>query len=576
MLNKTAITYGLLKDENVNDDHQEKEDALEATIGNFGKWQLRISVLMSLLKFPIAWFTLSIIFLAPPTNFWCKPSQKYSNMSDTEWLKISEKNYPRAMKQEGVNSGYCEMVDIENNPNSTIPCVYGYGYNRTIFSSTIITEWDLVCGHERLVELSQMTLMFGVLIGNIFCGIMADKKGRKTVLLWCIISQSVLGTVDSLVPWYSLFVLLRFLLGIANGGTVVTSFVMCLEVVGGKWRTVVPILYQIPFGFGISIMAGLAYFMRDWRELHLAISMISSIYFLYGWYDYFSSTRTIKRCMPESPRWLLAVGRKDEAIRILREAAIENKLNQQKFQEAVSGLPTITKTTKQKASFSALFSTRELRKRSFLLYINWTISGITFYAFSQYLGHVGSNVFLTVATSGLIAVPGALLCILLVGRAGRRATLAGSHLFTACCFLAVIAVPKGQYSHDWPRVVLAGCGITGISISMPALYLWTGELYPTVLRNAGVGTSIMFSRIGSMLAPVVVALEEFGPHVPLLILAVGACAEGLLVLPLPETKGLALPDTIEDLEDLGSLESDEKGYVTVPVRNDDGREEEAE
>lgn len=59
---------------------------------------------------------------------------------------------------------------------------------------------------------------------------------------------------------------------------------MCMEVVGGKWRTIVPILYQIPFGFGNSIMSGIAYLLRDWRQLQLAISTLSAFYIVYYLY----------------------------------------------------------------------------------------------------------------------------------------------------------------------------------------------------------------------------------------------------------------------------------------------------
>lgn len=58
----------------------------------------------------------------------------------------------------------------------------------------------------------------------------------------------------------------------------VTSFVMCIEVVGGKWRTIVPILYQVPFGFGYALLSGIAYLLRDWRNFHLAISLLSMFY----------------------------------------------------------------------------------------------------------------------------------------------------------------------------------------------------------------------------------------------------------------------------------------------------------
>ncbi|XP_074033398.1 organic cation transporter protein isoform X2 [Leptinotarsa decemlineata] len=532
---------------------QYKIDPIEMTIGNFGRWQLRISILMALLKLSVAWCTLSIVFMAPPTQFWCTPPDKYKNMSEKQWLAVSKPKDPHSHKQEGMNSGYCEMIDLENDPTGTIPCEFGYSYNKTVFSRTIVSEWDLICGHERLIDLTQVTLMLGVLIGNIVFGVMADKKGRKKVLITCIWMQSLLAVLASFWPWFWGFVLIRFFLGIANGGTMVTSFVLCMEVVGGKWRTIVPILYQIPFGFGNSIMSGLAYLLRDWREFHLALSFLISTFIVYTW------------CLPESPRWLLVLGRKEEAIEVLKKAATENKIDDETFQIALTGLSNVDPTDNETPCLSALFSTRQLKKRSFLLYLNWTICGITFYAFSQYLGHVGSNIFLTVGVSGFIALPGTVLCVVLVGTFGRRWTICSAYLTCAVCFLAIIFMPKNVFIHDWPRVILAAVGIVGMSISMPALYLFTSELYPTILRNAGVGVCIMFSRIGSMLAPLVIALEDIGPSVPLIILTIAALAEALLILLLPETAGSILPETVKDLD--RQTDKDFGGYITVPSKS---------
>lgn len=65
-------------------------DILHETIGDFGRWQFKISILMALLKFPIAWFQLGIVFLAPPTQHWCKPPDKYVNMSTAQWISFSQ------------------------------------------------------------------------------------------------------------------------------------------------------------------------------------------------------------------------------------------------------------------------------------------------------------------------------------------------------------------------------------------------------------------------------------------------------------------------------------------------------
>ncbi|CAH1969384.1 unnamed protein product [Acanthoscelides obtectus] len=502
---------------------------------------------MALLKFPIAWFTLSIVFLAPPTNFWCKQLPQYAYMDDETWKNYSIPSNSTP-KQEGLNSGYCLMNDLTGN-EMTVPCQNGFSYNKSVFVKTIISEWNLVCGRQRLIDLSQISLMIGILTGNLLFGVLADRHGRKTVLMVCIFLQSLFGILASWIPWYWGFIISRFLLAISNGGTIVTSFVMCMEIVGGKWRTIVPILYQIPFGFGNSIMAGVAYFLRDWRYFHFTLSVLACIYIVYIW------------CIPESPRWLIAAGRKEEAITILRRAASVNRIDPRIIETSMIEISNSTKSNKEatNSSLAALFSTPKLRKRSIILYTNWGLTGITFYAFSQYIGHVSTNIFLTVSTGGLIAFPGTILCIYLISRYGRKYTISTSYFILAGCCLGILFIPKGKFPYDWPRVGLAALGIVGKSVSVPALYLFTGELYPTILRNAGVGVSVMFSRLGSMIAPLIISLEELSPFLPLLVLAIASIAEAILVLPLPETKGAKLPETIDDLDDPKSEVEEKKG-----------------
>lgn len=51
----------------------------------------------------------------------------------------------------------------------------GYEYDRSVFSETIITQWDLVCENVQLANISQMIFMFGIMMGNLIFGAMADK-----------------------------------------------------------------------------------------------------------------------------------------------------------------------------------------------------------------------------------------------------------------------------------------------------------------------------------------------------------------------------------------------------------------
>lgn len=58
----------------------------------------------------------------------------------------------------------------------------------------------------------------------------------------------------------------------------------------------------------------------------------------------------------------------------------------------------------------------------------------------------------------------------------------------------------------WLRLILVCSAIVGMSVSFTTAYLFSGELFPTVIRNIGVGTSSMCARIGSISAPFIVSL----------------------------------------------------------------------
>ena len=74
-------------------------------------------------------------------------------------------------------------------------------------------------------------------------------------------------------------------------------FFSVTEICGPKYRTYFGILTQFPFGIGAALLPIIAYFIRSWQNLQLAISIPCV---LLGLYYFF---------VPESPRWLMAEGR---------------------------------------------------------------------------------------------------------------------------------------------------------------------------------------------------------------------------------------------------------------------------
>lgn len=72
--------------------------------------------------------------------------------------------------------------------------------------------------------------MWGILLGGIIFGILADKYGRRTPLMVGILIQAACGYIASFLPWYWWFLLNWFILALASGGVGIISFVICMEV----------------------------------------------------------------------------------------------------------------------------------------------------------------------------------------------------------------------------------------------------------------------------------------------------------------------------------------------------------
>lgn len=74
------------------------------------------------------------------------------------------------------------MRDFSSETSQTsMSCKYGYDYNRSVVHSSIVTEWDLVCDDAKLVDVAQIVLMLGILIGNLLRNHL--KSQSKTALI---------------------------------------------------------------------------------------------------------------------------------------------------------------------------------------------------------------------------------------------------------------------------------------------------------------------------------------------------------------------------------------------------------
>lgn len=293
----------------------------------------------------------------------------------------------------------------------------------------------------------------------------------------------------------------------------------------------VGVIYHLPFNFGHLLLSVFGYLIRDWRYFQLTISLPSVILISYYW------------ILPESPRWLLAVGETEKAIAVIEKAAKYNRLPTANIRDDVLAHHDATKhKSRAKGKILDLFKTSTMRNITLIMCYNWIVCGVCFYGIAEFMGILRGNIFVNVAVSAAVQIPGTFVSIWMMDTMGRRWTLITSNVITGVACVAIYVVRRKIL---WAAIMFGGIGMFGMSIAFPTVYIYAGELFPTVIRNIGIGAASMMCRFGSMVAPFI----AFLPFANTIFAAFAVLGAALCFL-LPETLGCKLPDTIEDAIEL--------------------------
>ncbi|XP_032270929.1 solute carrier family 22 member 12 isoform X3 [Phoca vitulina] len=255
------------------------------------------------------------------------------------------------------------------------------------------------------------------------------------------------------------------------------------------------------------------------------------------------------RWLAESARWLLITGRLERGLRELRRVAAINRKRVVEgtltTEALLSAMQEELSVGQAPASLGALFCTPGLPLRTGISTLCWFAFGFTFYGLALDLQALDSNIFLLQVLIGVVDIPAKIGSLLLLSRLGRRPTQAGSLVLSGLCILANTLVP---YEMGALRSALAVLGLGGLGAAFTCVSIYTGELFPTVLRMTAVGLGQMAARGGAILGPLVRLLAVHGRWLPLLVYGGVPVLSGLAALLLPETQSLPLPDTIQDVQ----------------------------
>ncbi|XP_068816181.1 organic cation/carnitine transporter 2 isoform X2 [Struthio camelus] len=270
----------------------------------------------------------------------------------------------------------------------------------------------------------------------------------------------------------------------------------------------------------------------------------TSLFFVGVLFGSFISGQLSDKVIPESPRWLISQGRFQEAEAIIRKAAKINGITAPDVILDPTELQDLNSQNQQVYTILDLVKTQNIRTITIMSVILWMIISIGYFGLSLDTPNLHGDIYVNCFLSAVIEVPAYIISWLLLRNFPRRYSMAAALFLGGCVLLFIQLVPAHIRVLS---ILLVMLGKFGITSAFSMVYVYTAELYPTVVRNMGVGASSMASRLGSILSPYFVYLGAYDRFLPYILMGSLTVLSGILTLFLPESYGMPLPDTTEQM-----------------------------
>ncbi|XP_063545944.1 organic cation transporter protein-like [Cydia strobilella] len=528
-----------LNKKSTNTDHDVLETML-TYIGEIGRYQkfLFCAMLPFGLFFAYVYFV-QMFIAATPQRYWCHvPELAHLDLDLRRNLSapgaIAGGDWERCSTFQTNWSLVLETMAPPGNDTPTAPCHHAYDFDLTdIPYHTVVSERGWVCDKSSYAPMAQSIFFAGSFVGGLLFGWLADRFGRIPAL----VGSTMIGFVGGVATIYTTgivdFTIARFLVGMAYDSCFMMIYILVLEYIGPRYRTLAANLsIALFFGAGCVSLPWLALWLADWRTLLWATSAPMLI------------VLAIPFTVPESVRWLVSRGRTNQAVRVFKTF---EKINRTQIpQEVVDDFVIASRQTQnQKHSVSGLFRSAPLRTMLAYMVTVYMCCALMFDGLVRLSESLGLDFFLTFTLASATEIPSVTLLALVMDRWGRRKLTVVPMGLSGILIGIAAFLPKGV-----PQTTAAVMARFFINMSYTAAIQWATEMLPTGVRASGSSLVHVSGYVATVLSPFIVFSERYWRSLPLLImsgLAVLAVGCGLM---LPETMGRPMPQTIADGEAL--------------------------
>lgn len=393
-------------------------------------------------------------------------------------------------------------------------------------SASIRSEWNLICGDDWKVSAADSMFFAGFFFGAGIVGQLADSRGRKPAMYFSLVVGGVGSAISAAVSSFWPYFWSKFIIGFGCGGVGVASFVLSIEPIGAKWRSRLGIATQYWWASGIVLMSLVAMGITEWRAYTTFVVVSTALYCVVS-----------APLLNESPKWLLIAGKPEKALEVLTALA---KGNGQIIPPR--GLPRLKRLTVSSAgstSIAAVLPHPALRTRLFAMSFIFFVNSAVYYGLSLNVDSLGGSIYLNNILSALVEMVSYAFAQVSVEKVGRKHTLMFLlSVAGAGCLVSGFTTGGGQ-------TAVALVGRFGIAAAFNMVFLYTTELFPTVVRSAALGTCSLVARLGGIIAPQIILLQTLSPSLPFIVFGGASAAACFVTTYLAETKGVTMQDTIE-------------------------------
>ncbi|GFR76342.1 solute carrier family 22 member 15-like [Elysia marginata] len=466
------------------------------------------------------------------------------------WVCLDNLSQDDALESKLLSTDFTPNINATEELNTTDRCALYRSCKNVYFSpgtSTVASEWGLVCHRAWTLKAIFTAQMAGVFVGAYLSGQTSEYFGPKATMYGLLALHGVANLVAIFSPSWEVFAAVRFFIGVAAGGMILPAFLTPMEFTGQFWRGVIG---SIPvWNTGAALFAVSVIVLKDWRHLHILAAVLSGLSFLHVFW------------VPQSFRWLAVHGRDKDATAVVTKIA---KMNGRP-KPSLEILVNMAECERRRAlaessirySYLDLFRDSHVRKTVLIMTVVWNTLAIIYYGISFSVQALSGDFYINFLILSMLELPAPIFNLPTMTFLSRRRGSALHFVIVsmACFCITIVSLAygndtgEGDPSNDNALKVkivvsLASIAKIGTVSVWSIMTVYCSELFPTAVRNLGIGYLNSVSRIGGYVGPL---LFPHGPamlYLAMIVLGVLTLVSAGLFLLLPETKGAPLEDVL--------------------------------